>query len=811
MIIRKPDYNPFSSIVRRGSRGYAAGWNDSNAVLVKPASSGDDAGNITDVLAQGRVVQLMDDEYSIRSPILLYSLTGIIGVSESMSILKVADGANIEAVIKTWNYDDLTGTDAWATTAGVPYGFVLKNFSIHGNNGNINEGGEGAIGWGTNQTSGDGTHLFGKGYEVDNLAIYDCYGHGFMTECGPYDTNFYSSFHIERGECFIGTLECGYNGGSGVRYEGPHDSQIHKIISGRNTIADGAYNGAYQSNTFIAGGGGSQIGEIHDYGQGKGIYVGATNININSVYVDFTDPGLVVAGDNCRIGLFHALNCGSHDTRAQYDPADRNWTSIRVTASRCKIGLATIQNTGDAGEGIVNVDIQSGADNFYCGNLDMYGNQSTGVALKINAANVAIPSYRITSYHGDGAQDTQGGCGIEVANAENLILKGKTYRCGTHIRWTEAASAGIIPADVKCDIQYAAKETPIIGRPNPGTHFELVAYNNDDAVIEIKKARNSGVATLVNGTTSIVVSHGLMFTPRLERISIQPVESWGSAGEWRVTTSDAFSFTVTVDANPGADVDFSWRADCLCDSGLGEFGVPINPAYWMQTWNTMNLSTTTTSFPPARPSDTDDVVTVGDKTRAQYDAAGANTYYTWDESGKQIVAGAANSAYSISNGLSEGSNQYTVAGVFQVGANGEAFVFRNDGGNRFGIITGLSAGNTGGTLIAAACGDTFPSNVGTIDMSTAMRGFVATINGDTKKVSVWVDGVLDINDATFTGNLSPGTDFAARTLYFGNTATAGGPTRGITGGIREALIYHRILSAGEITALGEYLTAVAAL
>jgi len=70
---------------------------------------------------------------------------------------------------------------------------------------------------------------------------------------------------------------------------------------------------------------------------------------------------------------------------------------------------------------------------------------------------------------------------------------------------------------------------------------------------------NSGTATLLNGTTSITVSHGLDTTPT--NIQITPTSSLGLASEFWVSTVTSTSFTINVDTNPNQDVTFNWRAE----------------------------------------------------------------------------------------------------------------------------------------------------------------------------------------------------------------------------------------------------------
>lgn len=72
--------------------------------------------------------------------------------------------------------------------------------------------------------------------------------------------------------------------------------------------------------------------------------------------------------------------------------------------------------------------------------------------------------------------------------------------------------------------------------------------------------RSSGTATVANGDTSIVVSHGLSKTPALSDIQISPVNIATNAVRWAVTAVDATGFTITTSADPGASgALFAWQ------------------------------------------------------------------------------------------------------------------------------------------------------------------------------------------------------------------------------------------------------------
>lgn len=68
-----------------------------------------------------------------------------------------------------------------------------------------------------------------------------------------------------------------------------------------------------------------------------------------------------------------------------------------------------------------------------------------------------------------------------------------------------------------------------------------------------------GVATLLDTTTAIVVTHGLATTPLSGDIMVCPIEDWGAMTSFWVDTLTATEFTINADQDPTADVDFAWQ------------------------------------------------------------------------------------------------------------------------------------------------------------------------------------------------------------------------------------------------------------
>lgn len=72
---------------------------------------------------------------------------------------------------------------------------------------------------------------------------------------------------------------------------------------------------------------------------------------------------------------------------------------------------------------------------------------------------------------------------------------------------------------------------------------------------------STGTATVANGTTNIVVSHGLSITPTAQQITLTPTNNLGTAAKYWVSALTSTQFTINVDVSPGATTaTFGWSA-----------------------------------------------------------------------------------------------------------------------------------------------------------------------------------------------------------------------------------------------------------
>jgi hypothetical protein len=71
----------------------------------------------------------------------------------------------------------------------------------------------------------------------------------------------------------------------------------------------------------------------------------------------------------------------------------------------------------------------------------------------------------------------------------------------------------------------------------------------------------TGIATIANGTTSVVVSHGLAVTPVAQDFTLMAAGTLSGAVNFWVDTITSTQFTIHAVTAPGADIAVAWRVD----------------------------------------------------------------------------------------------------------------------------------------------------------------------------------------------------------------------------------------------------------
>lgn len=147
--------------------------------------------------------------------ILIYPFTKLCGSSKT--ILKAVPGSD-QSVIKSYDFDEMTGSTGAAADDDGVYMVFLTDLIIDGNREN-NEAGYGIEVWGRN--------LFFK-----NIFVRNCTSGGIYTEFSTHGTPeaSESSFYSDMLESVFDTIKVYDCFGNGWTYKGPHDSHVYNYI-----------------------------------------------------------------------------------------------------------------------------------------------------------------------------------------------------------------------------------------------------------------------------------------------------------------------------------------------------------------------------------------------------------------------------------------------------------------------------------------------------------------------------------------------------------------------------------------------------
>ena len=70
---------------------------------------------------------------------------------------------------------------------------------------------------------------------------------------------------------------------------------------------------------------------------------------------------------------------------------------------------------------------------------------------------------------------------------------------------------------------------------------------------------SGNTARITTAATSIAVTHSAGYTPHSSDIHIVPISDWGTSARWWISAVTSTTFTITVNASPGANFDFAWK------------------------------------------------------------------------------------------------------------------------------------------------------------------------------------------------------------------------------------------------------------
>lgn len=336
------------------------------------------------VAAGGGGEVVLEDKLYRSSPLTLKSRVVVEGVSPVSTALTLFNGSN-QTFIKSNGYDSLTGTNKWEEADGVCVHTGFRNLRINGNKGN--------------QTSGDGMRLYAKGIIFENVILFDCYDKGLTTECGS-DPGVSSWPTFPEGN--IDNLTVSGCGGDGWLIRGPHDLNVHRLVS----LINGGDGVRVESSTAYMGS--VDFDSLHSYANG-GVGLKIVGSEVRGSFLRLEDnqkEGLLLV--NARRNHFGAIhlfdNCiADGASQAVIDP-DSHYTAI---------GIVTIRNGGRVAAG--GMSLRSNCNKI---SARIHGNNaggpSSGIGLDIDSCGFNAIEAVISGFAGTG------GMGLRTAQTNQL-------------------------------------------------------------------------------------------------------------------------------------------------------------------------------------------------------------------------------------------------------------------------------------------------------------------------------------------------------------------------------------------------------
>ncbi len=382
-------------------------------------------------------------------------------------------------LIKSYNFDTLTGGGAWLVSAGVQHGLGLRNLRIDGNK--------------ANQSSFTGAGLvcyFAKRIFVDNVVIHDAKSVGWYSEGGDVASQ---TDYTDLPESQIEGLWVRNCGSHGFQFRGPHDAHIEGLCANANG-GDGV---RFERSVGVYSGA-ADIGFIHSYANtARGVFIDQySQIRGRQIISESNyQEGIVIDGWFNQISMLQLYtNCR---TSGSY--------SGTLTGSNNTITGLQVK---DAGESVGGFQI-TGTNNVVSG-IVMNGENSTGVGLDLNGARNRVEGH-IEEYDGTAAIGLRTGNTAAVTDSYiNLTI----WDCKT--LWSNGASA----ANNKVIINGRAEtgQTILSGTTAPAAseHWLVSAYDTDTTSYKIysggqfeSRSASAGALTLTNSADNANVQVGV--------------------------------------------------------------------------------------------------------------------------------------------------------------------------------------------------------------------------------------------------------------------------------------------------------------
>ena len=458
--------------------------------------------------AGGGVVRIPSGTYIVLNPLVLPSKVALEGDLDVTSILKAGAGFSGTAIVKSKNFDSLTGSNTWFVSAGINFGFALNRLKIDGSLLNIR-----------------GVQLYGKKFYADQLFIFDCNNGGWYSEAGELVGQTETDDMPEADIGHIWVRRSGNNAGIGFEYNGPHDGKVEFLA------VNGGVTGAKWGEIPATYAGLCDLMYGHVYAaSGDGVII-ESNIQVGTLISESNGgAGVILNKGNARISMLKLFNNSSASTVA----------TLQVPSANNIISGAEVADRNGGG----GVSITSDFNNIT--NLNISGGNTGALGLDVDGDNNHVSGF-IRAY--DGA----GGTAIRTNNGGNRFdnyLNFAINACETG--WNNVNTGERNSYDLRGN--FLAGQTGFTGvRPNVDNN-ETVSYNfivDTTRFNSYKSVLSQSIIDLnTTAVQSFVVPHGLWAQPFIDNVNfemaIRTSVTTFEVAFFRVFSTDATNVTIQI-------------------------------------------------------------------------------------------------------------------------------------------------------------------------------------------------------------------------------------------------------------------------
>lgn len=428
--------------------------------------------------------------------------------------LKAKDSLNAD-VIRTANFATLTGTTAWLTSAGVPYGFGLRNIVIDGNK--------------ANQSSGNGVSIFGKNYVAEDVLVYNAKDTGFYSECGNASGQ---TDQTDMPEGRISGLHIWKSGGNGFTFYGPHDMRVQSAYVSTCGL-DGV---TFDTSSNHSGDG--DVGEIHSYSNsGHGIVINASIRADLLVGESNVKDGVRFAGTGCirpQVALVQAYNNDSAGAATYYE------VNMVSGATQPLLGIVRTRSTKAVAGGVF-VGANRSEIKSVVAEAASSATAKTGVTVDAN--NVLIGGGESLGWSGSGgiglktnvSSRSNGDITLKISDSETL--------------WNNANTGGVANR-YNIVLNGGAGQTAFSGNgpKSDGTEiWQARGVSNSTTYLSKQSIGSGNFAVDSTGAKSVAVTHNLLSTPLITNVNVTAIKQTNVAdyviGVLRVTAVSSTQVT----------------------------------------------------------------------------------------------------------------------------------------------------------------------------------------------------------------------------------------------------------------------------